>query len=201
MRSRLALVPALAVAAVVALAGCSAPAPDPGAVDLDPSATEDPSGPDATGGGCLIGTWELDGQRNAEQLQESFAANGASITSTTADGSVTLTIDDGTMTYDSDITYTMSGDLGGLALTVEQNQAGSSTGNWSEADGLVTFSDWETGIVVNNVVTVGGTATELPIDLPQDVGGGTQMAVTCSGDSLETKAVESPFTGYWSRVG
>lgn len=201
MRSRLALIPALAVAAVVTLAGCSAPAPDPGAVDLDPSATEDASGPDASGGGCLVGTWELDGQRNAEQLQENFAANGAEISATSVEGGVTLTIDDATMTYDSDITYTMTGDMQGLEIVIVQNQAGVSSGSWSEADGVVTFSDWSNGIAVGNTVTIGGVATEFPIEIPEDLGSGTDMDVTCSGDSLETKPQQSPFTGYWSRVG
>lgn len=202
MRTRLILVPTLAIAAALAFVGCAPGAPSTG----DPSgSSEAPTEPDdgaaATVGECLLGVWELDGQRNAEQLTESFAANGSAISETEATGSVTLTVDESTMTYDSDITSTMRGDLGGLELVVAQNQVGVSSGSWSEAGGDVTFSDWNTGIAVSNTVTVGGTASEFPLELPQDVGSGVPMAVTCSGDALETKPDQSPFTGYWSRVG
>lgn len=203
MRTRLTLIPALAVAAVLALAGCAPGTTDTGTPDGTSSEapSETDGGAAGTVGECLLGTWEIDGQRNAEQLVESFAANGSAITEAAAAGTVTLTVDASTMTYDSDITYTMSGDLGGLELIVEQNQAGVSSGSWTEADGEVTFSDWNQGIVVSNTVTVGGTASEFPLELPQDTGAGVPMAVTCSGDSLETTPDASPFTGYWSRVG
>lgn len=196
---RLALVPALAAAALLAVTGCSASADgDDVVVGTDELPVDSGSG---TLHDCMLGVWELDGARNAVQLQDHFVANGTAITSTTVEGGVTLTIDEHLMSYNSGITYTMAGDIGGLELVIAQHQVGVSEGRWTETDGIVTFSDWEPGIAVTNTVTLAGTESDLGVVFPEDYGTGVPMDVYCSGDELETTPNVSPFTGYWTRVG
>ena len=200
MRRRSLLVPALAAAALLVLAGCSAGTDDSGEVTVEPDELPVDSGSGALHD-CLVGTWQLDTAKNAQQLQENFAANGTEITSTTADGSVVLTVDDANMSFDSGITYTMSGTVADVDLVVTQHQVGVSEGRWSETDGVVSFFDWVPGTAVTNKVTVAGTETDLGVEFPEDFGAGSPLDVYCSGDALETTPQESPFTGYWARIG
>lgn len=200
MRRRLALVPVLAVA-LLTIAGCSAAAPetdDEVVVGTDELPVD--SG-DGTLHDCLLGTWNLDTARQAQQLQERFAENGAEITSTTIDGSVVLTVDDTIMSYNSGVTYTMQGTISGIDAVIEQWQVGVSEGRWTENDGVLGFAEWEPGVAVTNKVTLAGAETDLGVDFPEDYGSGAPTAVACSGAALELTPDGSPFTTYWVRQG
>lgn len=200
MRTRLALTTGLAALSLFALAACTSPGSGDGG-DGDGTGT-DPDGAGSGGiAGCLIGTWDLDGQNNADQMQEFFVANGTPVTSTETSGTVQLTVDESTMTYVSDISYVMTAQLdAGLEMIISQLQAGESSGSWSVEGDEVVFADWVNGITVDNSVTIGGQSSSMAIEIPADAGAGVAMEVVCDGDTLSTHPLESPFTNLWTRV-
>jgi len=200
MRTRLALTTGLAALSLFALAACTSPGSGEGD-DGNGTGTD----PDGAGSGgvadCLIGSWDLDGQNNADQIQAFFVANGTPVTSTETSGTVHLIVDETTMTYVSDISYVMTATLdAGLEMIISQLQAGESSGSWSVEGDEVVFADWVNGITVDNSVTIGGQASSMAIDIPADSGAGVAMEVVCEGDTLSTHPLESPFTNLWTRV-
>jgi hypothetical protein len=195
MRTRHVLTTGLTALSLVVLAACTTPGSGDGTA----------AGPDDTDSGgladCLVGTWDLDGQNNAAQMQEFFVTNGTPITSTETSGTVHLIVDDSTMTYVSDISYVMTAQLdAGLEMVVSQLQVGESSGSWSVEGDEVVFADWVNGITVDNSVTIGGQSSSTAIDIPADAGSGVPMEVVCDGDTLSTHPLESPFTSLWTRV-
>jgi hypothetical protein len=198
MRTRLALTTGLAALSLFALAACTTP----GSGDGGDGAGTDPDGAGSAGiAGCLVGTWDLDGQNNADQMQEFFVANGTPVTSTETSGTVQLIVDESTMTYISDISYVMTAQLdAGLEMIISQLQAGESSGSWSVEGEEVVFADWVNGITVDNSVTIGGQSSSMAIEIPADSGSGVAMEVVCDGDTLSTHPLESPFTNLWTRV-
>jgi hypothetical protein len=200
MRTRFALTAGLAGVSLLALAACSTP----GSGDGGDGTGTGPDEPGAAGGiaGCLVGTWDLDGQNNADQIQAFFVENGTPVSSTETSGTVHLTVDETTMTYVSDISYVMTAELdAGLEMIISQLQAGESSGNWTVEGDEVVFADWVNGITVDNSVTIGGKTQEMSLDIPADAGGGVAMEVVCEGDTLSTHPLESPFTNLWTRAG
>jgi hypothetical protein len=193
MRTRHFLTTGLAAFSLFALAACTSPGGGDAPVD----------GIDTVPGGaasCLDGSWNLDEQALANDLGENIAATGAAVISSEATGGAHMTVSGDTMTWVSDVTYTMAIDLGdGLTLVTNQLQVGESSGHWSVERDQVVFSDWEAGITITNDATINGmpagtTTTELPT-----TGEGVPMTVTCEGDSLSTHPEGSPFTSYWNR--
>jgi hypothetical protein len=200
MRTRFALTAGLAGVSLLALAACSTP----GSGDGGDGTGTGPDEPGGSGGiaGCLVGTWDLDGQNNADQIQAFFVENGTPVSSTETSGTVHLTVDESTMTYVSDISYVMTAELdAGLEMIISQLQAGESSGNWTVEGDEVVFADWVNGITVDNSVTIGGKTQEMSLDIPADAGGGVAMEVVCEGDTLSTHPLESPFTNLWTRAG
>lgn len=201
MRTRHVLTTGLATLSLVALAACTAPGPGDGG---DGTGT-DPDGSSGSSGGigeCLLGTWNLDGQHNADQIHALMVDNGTPVTSTETSGTVHLIVDGSTMTYVSDISYVMTAALdGGLEMIVSQLQAGESTGTWAAEGDQVVFADWVNGITVTTSVTIGGATSSTPIEIPADTGAGVAMDVVCDGDTLSTHPLESPFTNLWARAG
>jgi hypothetical protein len=200
MRTRFALTAGLAGVSLFALAACSTP----GSGDGGDGTGTGPDEPGGSGGiaGCLVGTWDLDGQNNADQIQAFFVENGTPVSSTETSGTVHLTVDETTMTYVSDISYVMTAELdAGLEMIISQLQAGESSGNWTVEGDEVVFADWVNGITVDNSVTIGGKTQEMSLDIPADAGGGVAMEVVCEGDTLSTHPLESPFTNLWTRAG
>jgi hypothetical protein len=200
MRTRLVLTTGLATLSLFSLVACTAPGSGDGG-DGTGSDTDGSSG--ASGGiaGCLEGTWDLDGQNNADQIQEFFVANGTPVSSTETSGTVHLIVDSTTMTYVSDISYVMTAQLdAGLEMVISQLQVGESSGTWSVEGDEVVFADWVNGITIDNAVTIGGQTSSMPIDIPADSGSGVAMEVVCDGDTLSTHPLESPFTNLWTRA-
>jgi hypothetical protein len=199
MRTRLALTTGLATLSLFALVACTAP----GSGDGGDGSGTDPGGSGSSGGisECLVGTWNLDGQNNADQIHALMLENGTPVTSTETSGTVHLIVDGSTMTYVSDISYVMTAALdAGLEMIVSQLQAGESSGSWSVEGDEVVFADWVNGITVTTAVTIGGATSSTPIDIPADTGAGVAMEVVCEGDTLSTHPLESPFTNLWTRV-
>ncbi|MEO5535407.1 MAG: hypothetical protein ABIR17_09795 [Pseudolysinimonas sp.] len=198
MRNRLLLAAGLAAASLLVLAGCGAGGSGGGG-----------DTPGASGGGsgsglvtCLAGTWKLDGQNNADQMQAYFTDHGTPVTSTTVDGDVTLTVTGANMTYTSAITYTMTASLSdGLDMVIAQNQAGTSSGRWSATESSVVYSNWSDGITITNSVSIGGQNADMPLAIPASGDDGVPMTTTCNGDTLTTHPDASPFTSVWTRVG
>ena len=81
---------------------------------------------------------------------------------------------------------------------------GSGSSRWwaGRGDGgtpnLVVFEDWEGGYEVDMTMAMEGVSVEAPIDLPSSAAGGTDMVVTCSGDTLTTEPEGSPFIQRWN---
>jgi hypothetical protein len=200
---RLFVTTGLAAATLLVLTGCFPGSGGPG----DSGSGGDGGSADGGSGGvstadCLAGSWDLDTADLAAQLQEYFVANGTPVTSTETSGAVTLDVDGDSMTYDSTVSYTMTAELdGGLQMVIVQSQTGSSSGDWSVDGDSVVFSNWTNGITIDNTVSINGTASDIPIEMPSDAGGGVPMTVTCSGDTLTTKPDVSPFTSTWARIG
>jgi hypothetical protein len=196
--TRLTLTTGLAALSLFALAACTAPGP---------GGDGDGTGPDGSSGGsgglagCIEGSWEADLDDLAAQLQEFFVANGTPIVSTESAGTSTLDVDSATMTYDSQVTFTMVADNDGLQMIVKQDQIGVSTGNWAVEGDSVVYSGWETGIDITTTVTIEGSTVGSPTIVPGDGGDGLEVATTCDGDTLTTTPAASPFTTTWARVG
>jgi hypothetical protein len=195
MRNRLVLTVGLAAASLLVLAGC-------GTGGSGGGGTSGASGGGAGGlADCMAGTWHLDGQNNADQMQAYFTDHGTPVTSTTVDGDVTLNVTGTDMTYTSAITYTMKAALSsGLEMEIAQNQAGTSSGQWSATGSSVVYSNWSDGITITNTVSIGGQNAAMPLEIPASTGGGVPMTTTCDGDTLTTHPDVSPFTSVWSRV-
>lgn len=193
MRTRLVLTSAVAALSLLALAACG--------TGGGGGSTADP-GTGAAGGlaDCLAGSWELDGQNNADQMQAYFTANGTPVTATSVDGGVTLDVTGADMTYRSDITYTMTASLSsGLDMVIAQQQSGTSSGQWSATGDSVVYSNWSDGITITNTVSIGGQTADMPLEIPASTGGGVPMTTTCDGDTLTTHPDASPFTSVWHR--
>jgi hypothetical protein len=198
MRNRHVVTTGLATLSLLALVACTTPGSGDGGDGTDP---ETPEG--STGGilECIDGTWDLDGQHNADQIQALMLENGTPVTSTETSGTVHLIVDESTMTYVSDISYVMTAELdAGLEMIVSQLQAGESSGSWSAEGDEIVFADWVNGITVTTSVTIGGATSSTPIEIPADTGGGVAMEVVCDGDTLSTHPLESPFTNLWTRA-
>jgi hypothetical protein len=193
MRTRHVLTTGLAAVSLFALAACTSPGGGDAPAD----------GIDTVPGGaasCLDGSWNLDEQALAQDLGEYMSSAGAAVISSDAAGGAHMTVSGDTMTWVSDVTYTMAIDLGdGLTMVTNQLQVGESTGHWAVESDRVVFSDFESGITITNDVTINGTpAGTTSNELPTS-GEGVPMEVTCDGDSLSTHPEGSPFTSYWNR--
>lgn len=152
---------------------------------------------------CVTGEWVLDGDDMAQQLLQYMIAQGAPMTEADSDGDVGLTVDgDGTMSYSSGITYTLTAHTSGIDIVVEQSQSGLSTGDWGwegSSDTRMTFTGWVNGIEFRTIATAGGNTVAVPVTLPEDSPGSVPLTVSCAGDTLTTKADPSPFTSTWHR--
>jgi hypothetical protein len=201
---RLTLVPGLAAATLLTLTGCF------GGTGTGGSGSEGTGGDGSTGDGstggstavgdCLQGSWDLDEQALAEDLGENLSQGGAiNVVSSEASGDVILNVDGENMTYVSDVTYTITVDMGeGLTMVVEQHQAGDSSGKWSLDGEKVVFEDWVSGITVTNDISINGESSSAASPLPE-TGDGVPMQVTCAGDVLTTQPDASPFASTWAR--
>lgn len=197
---RLTVTSGLAAATLLVLTGCFGGTggtgdPGPGGAGDDGS-----SGSEGSGSGsvtdCLQGSWDLDEQDVARQLGESLGEN---VVSSEASGGVHLTVDGQDMTYVSDVTYTITMNLGdGLTMIVNQLQAGESSGRWTNDGDQVVFEDWVSGITITNDVTINGETASTSTPLPGS-GDGVPMEVSCDGDTLTTHPDASPYTSTWAR--
>lgn len=196
--SRLTLATGLAALSLITLGACAAPGSGDGGGDG--------TGPDGSSGGsgglagCIEGSWAADLDDLAAQLQAYLVANGTPVVSTESEGTSTLDVAGDTMTYDSDVTFTMVADADGLEMMIEQDQVGVSSGSWATDGDAIVYSDWTTGVEITTTITIGGTSAGSPTVVPGDSGEGMQVATTCDGDTLTTQPDGSPFTTTWSRI-
>jgi hypothetical protein len=64
------------------------------------------------------------------------------------------------------------------------------------------FSDiTDEGYQIENTVEIGGRTVDIPIDIPVTGMTDVPLTVSCSGDTMTTKAEQSPFTTTWHREG
>ena len=203
---RLTLTAGLAATTLLVLTGCFGGSGGTGGSDgtgSDGSSGSETVDSESGGSGgiaeCLQGSWDLDEQALARDLGANMTASGANVTSSTASGGVHLSFDGDEAHYVSDVTYTITIDMGdGLVMTNNQLQTGESTGRWVVEDGQVVFSEFEAGITIVNDVTINGETASNTTDLPSSEDG-VPMEVTCDGDLLSTHPTVSPFTSVWFR--
>ena len=152
---------------------------------------------------CVTGSWELDTTDTADQVLQYLIGLGAPVTDSRADGPVVLELgDDGSARYRTGVTYDFTADAGGVGMEVMQAQTGTATGEWGWAgasDTVMQFSGWTTDVATTNTVEIGGMAADFPIAIPDNSPGSVPLTVTCSGDTLTTRADQSPFALSWGR--
>jgi len=170
-----------------------------------PAGTDPAPAGDAAGGGtaaCLADrTWVLDLPDLTAQLAENMSANGLAVTESSAEGRQTFVFNsDGSAVASIDATYTLGVDSGdGIVITVVQTHSGSPSGQWELDGDTVVFAGWdEADYAIQNTILVNGVGADAPITLPDDSLDGTDLTITCEGDSLSTKAAASPFTQHWN---
>jgi hypothetical protein len=199
------LIPATIVAALLlALAGCSTPVGDSPAEPPEPPAAEEAGDDSSTPTGCLVDrTWTVDVDDLASQLKRQMESLGSPVSSVTADGTMTLMFaEESLVTTAVDLTFVMVLPVAdGPTVTVRQTQKGSGYGSWfwdAGGDNLVVFEDWVGEYDIQMTMTTDGVTIESPIELPPSAAGGSDMTVTCTGDTLTTNAEGSPFTQLWA---
>jgi hypothetical protein len=187
---------------ILLLSGCSGTAdePPPPADEIPAAEGDDDSGSPT---GCLIDrTWNVDVDDLAGQLLTQMQELGSPATSVTGTGSMTIMFAEETLVNTVvDLTFVMVLPMeDGPTMTVTQHQYGSGYGSWFWDGGtpnLVVFEDWEGGYEVDMTMAMEGVSVEAPIDLPSSAAGGTDMVVTCAGDTLTTEPEGSPFIQRW----
>ncbi|HEU4807931.1 MAG TPA: hypothetical protein VFT01_06675 [Homoserinimonas sp.] len=195
---------AIGAIAILALTGCSGgtPAEDPPgpAEELPAAETEDGAGSPTE---CLIDrTWNVDVDDLAGQMLTQMQALGSPATSVTGTGSMTIMFAEETLVNTVvDLTFVMVLPMeDGPTMTVTQHQYGSGYGSWFWDGGtpnLVVFEDWVGEYEIDMTMAMEGVAVESAIDLPSSAAGGTDMTVTCIGDTLTTGPEGSPFIQIW----
>jgi hypothetical protein len=190
---------------LLALAGC-APGGGGGTGDDGGAETNGPA-PDAEGGAaaCAPGhVWSADIDDMAEQLHQQYLDSGTPVTETTATGSQVLDWGaDGAIQLDTDYTFTVVADLGeGLVMTMNQHHHGPTTGTLTIDGEVAVASDFDSsGYLVDNAIDINGTASEAPIDLPDEGWGeGVNLEiVSCDDTTLKTFATGGFVTQTWTR--
>jgi hypothetical protein len=189
---RIALI-ALPLLLIAGLTACTPDGTDPAPAD------------GAAGGGtaaCLADrTWVLDLPDLTAQLAEQMSSNGLNVTESSAEGRQTFFFgSDGNAQASLDSTFTLGVDSGdGIVITVVQTHSGSPSGAWELDGDTVVFADWDVAdYAIQNSILVNGIGADAPITLPDDTLDGTDLTITCEGDSLSTKAAASPFTQHWN---
>ena len=190
----------LAVAALVAgvLAGCSASGDEP---DADEPPAPTPAG--AIDTSCVTRTWVLDIPDLASQMALELTAEGLTVTDYAGFGIHTLTFTGGGEVSESvDVTFkiTATSDVG-PQISVEQIQIGEPHGEWGWVgdSNVMEFANWDSGgYFVENIVEVGGVATEGAVALPSEPMDGTNMEIVCEGSALSTHTLSSPYTQHWT---
>ncbi len=184
---------------IAALTGCA----DGGGSPLSGGIS---SGGTATGHSdtaCMSGkNWDLDVQDAANQLLTELQSHGSPATSSIGSGSQQLYFHEaGTMGSTTDLTFAVVAPLGnGLTMTLTQHQAGTANSDWVWIDdtNVIGFNDWISNYTVSNTVDINGTESQSATPLPSGGADGSNMTVVCSGDSLTTSSVGSPFTMHWT---
>jgi hypothetical protein len=196
-----ALIPVPAIL-LVALTACS-PGGGGGGGGGGSTDAPDPSGGDTA---CVTGLWTADTADLAAQIGDYLSGTGLPISSSTASGQQQLALDEQGYAgmASTDLTFVISAELSdGLTETITQTHNGTFRGNWGWDSGTVLgFSDiTDEGYQVENTVDIEGRTVDIPIDIPVTGMTDVPLTVSCSGDTMTTKADQSPFTTTWHREG
>jgi hypothetical protein len=175
-------------AALLILAGCSAPGGDG-----SPDEPDTPGGADTP---CVVGTWQLDVPDYAAQSEEYVLGLGLPIEGFAMDGAGTITFTaDGLVA--TDITLTTTGTIVAGETRVPLNQPSSYTGSgdWSagaDADTL-DLANWAN--VPDPGVTADPDAAVPAIDYT-DI---PSVTAACSANDLVLQAPGAPLSALWHR--
>jgi hypothetical protein len=157
---------------------------------------------------CVDGEWRADLDDLAEQFARQLSATGMTVSAAEASGQQDLSIArEGHLGFATEMTFTLTVDSSGLAMTIIQTHTGSLAADWQWTSptpdgGTMDFSRFnDEGYAITNTVEIAGEAVTMPFDPPSAAAGNVPMVVTCTGDSLTTSPQGSPFTTRWTRVG
>lgn len=174
-----------------------------------PGSTPDPdgsaAGDDLAGGaiGCLSGKdWHLDVGDAATQIGDYLGDNGLNVTGSVGTGDQSFRFEeDGAATSSTDLTYTITIDMGdGLTMVMAQHHVGTPGGEWAwngDADSTLVFNNWDGDYTVTTDLTINGQAAPSSVSPPTGGLDGQAMTVSCDGDTLHTQAEGSPFAQTW----
>lgn len=181
---------ALALLAVVGLAGCSL-------VQVPPTAP-------LTGiAKCALGaTWSLDTAKLAEAVQAELLTR--SITATVVpEGGQTLTWSlEGKVVLDTDYTLTITSGPDDQKMVVTDKHSGTSTGIAYINAEVAIPRDWDaTGLNVTTTATLNGDPQEAPpyTLVPTDIDDSVGVELTCDGGTLTTHQRGSELTLTWAK--
>lgn len=207
MRTHRTIALAVPVLFAAALAGCNAGGTGSGG---EPGGgTGSGSGGTASGHSdtaCVSGkNWNLDVDSAASQILAQLQANGSPATSATGSGSQQIFFNEaGTMGSTTDLTFVIVSPLdNGLTMTMTQHQTGPANGEWAWKDdtNVIGFDGWISDYHVTTTIDINGTESTSDSPLPSEGADGTDMTVLCSGDTLTTTSVGSPYTMHWTAGG
>lgn len=176
----------LALAAIAALAGCSAGTTTP---DADPAPTaEDP---------CIVGTWSLDVPAYAADAEAYVLGLGLPIEGfdLTGTGTITFTAD-GLVATDIALTTTGTIVAGDTRVPLDQPSAYTGSGDWapgSEAD-TIDLANWAN--VPDPDAPVDPSAPAVPAIDYTDI---PTVSALCTDEELVLQGPDAPFSARWRR--
>lgn len=179
----------LTAAALLLLAGCSAPTSDP--VDTP---ADDPDGEVETP--CVVGTWQLDVADYASQSEAYVLGLGIPIEGFTMEGAGTITFtDDGLVATDIALTTTGTIVAGETSVPLDQASTYSGSGDWAvgATPDTIDLANWAN---LPGPDAIDDPAAPVPAIDYTDI---PTVGAACSADELVLQAPDAPLSARWTR--
>lgn len=175
----------LTAAALLLLAGCTAPTGDP---------AEDPGGDVETP--CVVATWQLDVADYAAQSEEFVLGLGAPIEGFAMTGAGTITFtDDGLVATDIALTTTGTIVAGETSVPLNQASAYSGSGDWAvgATPDTIDLANWAN---LPGPDAIDDPAAPVPAIDYTDI---PTVQAACSANELVLQAPDAPLSARWTR--
>jgi hypothetical protein len=175
-------------AALLLLAGCTAPGGDP--IDEEPV---QPGGADVP---CVVGTWQLDVADYASQSEAFVLGLGLPIVGFAMGGAGTITFtEDGLVATDIALTTTGTIVAGDTSVPLDQLSAYSGSGDWATGSSADTIDLENWANVPDPDVPVDPDAPVPAIDYT-DI---PTVSAACSANELVLRGPDAPLSARWTR--
>lgn len=178
----------LTAAALLLLAGCTAPTGDP---------VDEPAGDDgAAETPCVVGTWQLDVPDYAAQSEAFVLGLGLPIEGFAMEGAGTITFtDDGLVATDIALTTTGTIVAGETSVPLDQTSAYSGSGDWSAGStpDTIDLANWAQ-------VPDGDAPADPEAPVPAiDYTDIPTVQAACSANELVLQGPDAPLSARWTR--